>query len=248
MNFYRIKKEFLQKIIKINISILKKPLIKKNVTGLIKATGRNNSGKITVRRKGGGHKNKYRKINFYNSKILTGITCSIEYDPNRNTNIATIYNFYNNSFFYFIATKNLKTGDVIKTNSLSNPKLGHSLPLSKIPIGSYIHNLKLKNANYAQVSRSAGTFSILKEKKRGNATIKLSSGKYKLIPTKNNATIGAVSNEFSFLLQQLKKAGQSIWLNKKPKVRGVAMNPVDHPNGGGEGKKSSKKVSPWGNK
>jgi large subunit ribosomal protein L2 len=86
----------------------------------------------------------------------------------------------------------------------------------------------------------------LKEKKWGNATIKLSSGKYKLIPTKNNATIGAVSNEFSFLLQQLKKAGQSVWLNKKPKVRGVAMNPVDHPNGGGEGKKSSKKVSPWG--
>jgi len=244
MSFYKAKKESLKKRIKINIS--KIPLIKSNIKGLSKKGGRNNSGKITVRCKGKGNKNKYRKINFYRYKMSTGIVSSFEYDPNRNTNIAAIYNFYSDSFFYIIAPKNLKTGDIIKSNSFSDPKLGHSLSISKIPVGTFLHNLKLKNSKPAQITRSAGTFSILKEKNLRNAVIELSSGKIKLISVKNQATIGAVSNEFAFLLQQLKKAGQSRWLNKKPKVRGVAMNPVDHPNGGGEGKKSGKPKASWG--
>ena len=243
MNFNK-KKELLNKIFKVNTFSIRKPLIKKKIKGLIKTNGRNNSGKITIKHKGSGHKNKYRKIDLYRIKSSSGITCSIEYDPNRNSNIAAIYNFYNNNFFYIIAPKNLKIGDILKSNSFSNPKLGHSLPINQIPVGSYIHNIKLKNSKFAQISRSAGTFSQLKEKTLKYAIIKLSSGKYKRLFSKNHATIGIVSNEFVFLLQ-LKKAGRSRWFNKRPSVRGVAMNPVDHPNGGGEGKKSGKK-SPWG--
>ena len=244
MNSYKSKK-LLRKIIKVNNFISKKPFIKKNLHGLVKTAGRNNSGRITIRHKGSGNKNNYRKLDFSRSKIFTGIVCSIEYDPNRNANIAAIYNYFNNSFFYVIAAKNLKIGDIVKSNSFTDPKLGHSLPINKIPVGSFIHNLKLKNSKFGNISRSAGTFSQIKEKTLHNALIKLSSGKLKLVSSKNQATIGAVSNEFAFLFQQLNKAGQSRWLNKRPKVRGVAMNPVDHPNGGGEGKKSSKK-SPWG--
>lgn len=244
MNSYKSKKS-LRKIIKVNNFISKKPFIKKNLHGLVKTAGRNNSGRITIKHKGGGNKNNYRKLDFSRSKISAGIVCSIEYDPNRNANIAAIYNYFNNSFSYVIAAKNLKIGDVVKSNSFTDPKLGHSLPINKIPVGSFIHNLKLKNSKFGSISRSAGTFSQIKEKTLHNALIKLSSGKLKLVSSKNQATIGAVSNEFAFLFQQLNKAGQSRWLKKRPKVRGVAMNPVDHPNGGGEGKKSGKK-SPWG--
>ena len=246
MNYYQFKKRSLQKITKVNKFSSKKPLIKKNLHGLVKTAGRNNLGRITIRRKGRGHKKNYRKIDFYRPKISSGIVCNIEYDPNRNANIAAIYNYVNNKFFYLIATKNLKIGDITKSNSFKNPKLGHSLPISKIPIGSFIHSLKLSNSKPGKISRSAGAFSQIKEKNLNNALIKLSSGKLKWLSSKNQATIGAVSNEFAFLFQQLNKAGQSRWLNKRPKVRGVAMNPVDHPNGGGEGKKSSKKKNPWG--
>ena len=238
------KKELLNKIFKMNTFNVRKPLIKKKIKRLIKINGRNNLGRITIKHKGGGHKNKYRKIDLYRTKSSSGITCSIEYDPNRKSNIAAIYDFYNNNFSYIIAPKNLKIGDILKSNSFSNPKLGHSLPINQIPVGSYIYNIKLKNFKFAQISRSAGTFSQLKEKTLKYAIIKLSSGKYKRLFSKNHATIGIVSNEFIFL-SQLKKAGRSRWFNKRPSVRGVAMNPVDHPNGGGEGKKSGKK-SPWG--
>lgn len=239
------KKRLFNKIFKINMFTVKKPLIKKNISGLIKTGGRNNSGKITVRYRGDGHKNKYRKINFFRINSSIGITCSIEYDPNRNSNIAAVYDFHNNNFFYILSPKHLKIGDILKSNSFSNPKLGHSLPINQIPIGTYIHNVKLKNSKFAQISRSAGTFSQLKKKSFGHALVKLSSGKYKQIFSKSHATIGIVSNEFVFL-SELKKAGRSRWLNKRPKVRGVAMNSVDHPNGGGEGKKSGKNKNLWG--
>lgn len=223
----------------------KKILLKQKIKGFKNSTGRNNSGKITVWHKGGGHKKKFRMINFHRTKTSTGIIYNIEYDPNRNANIASVYDFLNKNFFYILAPKNLKVGDIVKSNQTTDPKLGYSLPVGRIPVGSYIHNVSVKFSSSAQISRSAGTFSKLKGKTLDNAIIELSSGSYKTISSKCYATLGIVSNELFFLLQ-LKKAGQSRWLNRRPIVRGVAMNPVDHPHGGGEGKKSGRRKTPWG--
>lgn len=221
----------------------KNPLLKKKIKGLQNSTGRNHSGKIVVSHKGGGHKKKYRKINFYRSMTSTGIVSSIEYDPNRNTNIASVYNFSNKTFFYILAPRDLGIGDILKSSQVTEPKLGYSLPLRQIPVGSYIYNISLKSFHSGQVSRSAGTFSKLKEKTLNHVVIKLSSGKFRAISSQCYATLGIVSNELVFLLG-LKKAGQSRWLNIRPTVRGVAMNPIDHPHGGGEGKKSGIKKTP----
>ena len=228
-----------------NKHLTKKPLIKKKIKGLINSSGRNNSGKITIHHKGGGHKKKYRKLEFNRNFESIGITCSIEYDPNRNANIASIYNFSSNTFFYILAPKNLKTGDIIKSGSNIETKLGNALPLSKIPIGSLIHNISTKPFKKATISRAAGTFACLKEKTLNSAKIELKSGKQVTLPPNCYATIGIVSNEL-FILTQKGKAGRSRWLNVRPAVRGVAMNPIDHPHGGGEGKKSGKGKTPWG--
>lgn len=227
------------------INTRKKPLLKKHLKGLTNSSGRNNSGKITIRHKGGGHKRKYRAINFFRTTPSVGIICSIEYDPNRNSSIASIFNNSTEKFSYIIAPKNLKIGDVVKSGPNAEIKTGHSLPISKIPVGSYIHNISPKTKKVAQISRAAGTFSKITEKTLYYAKIELSSGEQRFISTKCYATIGIVSNEFAFLTK-LGKAGQSRWLNKRPSVRGVAMNPVDHPHGGGEGKKSGIGLTPWG--
>lgn len=223
----------------------RKYLLKKSIKGLKNTTGRNHSGKVTIKHKGSGHKKKYRKINFFRIKILIGITCSIEYDPNRNSNIAAIYDFSNNKFFYILAPKNLKIGDIVESNINSEPKLGNSLSINQIPLGSYLHNISKTFFKPASFSRAAGSFSKLKEKTLNYALVELNSGRCKTISIKCCATIGIVSNELTFL-SRLKKAGQSRWLNKRPTVRGIAMNPVDHPHGGGEGKKSGKNKTPWG--
>jgi large subunit ribosomal protein L2 len=220
-------------------------LLKNNIKQLKSVTGRNNSGKITLRHKGGGHKQKYRILNFIRIQISVGIACSLEYDPIRNSYIAAIYEFSNHDFFYILAPKNLKIGDVLESGPATEPKLGYSLPLTQIPVGSYIHNISDKVNKFAQISRSAGTFSVLKKKMLDRVVIELSSGESKSLSTKCFATMGIVSNEFDFL-SQLQKAGQSRWLNKRPTVRGVAMNPIDHPHGGGEGKKSGINKTPWG--
>ncbi len=225
--------------------LIKKPLLKTQVKGKKNITGRNHSGKITVFHKGGGVKNKYRIINFNRKKESTGIVCSIEHDPNRSSFIASIFDFLSSNFFYIISPKNLKIGDIIKSGHEIEPSLGSSLPISEIPIGTYIHNISPKTSKIAQISRSAGTFSIIKEKTKNYAIIELSSGEQRLVSTKCFASIGEVSNELKFLTK-LGKAGQSRWKNVKPTVRGVAMNPVDHPHGGGEGKKSGKSLTPWG--
>ena len=226
-------------------NIKKKPLLKKYVKGLINSSGRNNSGKITVRHKGGGHKKKYRIINFFRTTPSTGVICSIEYDPNRNANIASVFDTFTQKFSYIIAPKSLKVGDIIKSGPNAETKMGHSLPISKIPVGTYIHNISPKAKKPAQISRAAGAFSQITEKTLNYAKIELSSGEQRFISVKCYATIGVVSNEFAFLTK-LGKAGQSRWLNKRPTVRGVAMNPVDHPHGGGEGKKSGMGRTPWG--
>jgi len=228
--------------------IFKKPLLKKNIIGFKNSAGRNNLGRITIRRRGGGHKTKFRKILFNRShNTNTGIVISTEYDPNRNSFIACVYDFIIKSYYYILLPKNLKVGDIIKAGSNSDYKLGNSLNLSKIPLGTYIHNVSLKKNNIGQLSRSAGTFSIIIDKNNKHARIKLSSGKHIYVHIDCTATIGIVSNEKHFL-NIIHKAGRSRWLNKRPKVRGVAMNPIDHPHGGGEGKTSGGKiqVTPWG--
>ena len=226
-------------------NLTKQPLVKSCIKGKKNPNGRNNSGKITIRHKGGGHKKKYRILDFFRNNVSTGITTTIEYDPHRNANIAAIFDISTSKFTYIIAPKNLKIGDIVKSGPNAETKIGHSLPISKIPVGSYIHNISPKFKKPAQISRSAGTFSRLIEKTLNYAKIELSSGEQRFISVKCYATLGIVSNEFAFLTR-LGKAGQSRWLNKRPSVRGVAMNPIDHPHGGGEGKKSGAGRTPWG--
>lgn len=235
-----------RQLVQLNRKGLKKqPLIKKSIKGLKNSGGRNNSGKITVRHKGGGHKRKYRHLDFFRVNPSTAIVCSIEYDPNRNANIASVFDISTYKFSYILAPKNLKLGDIVKSGPNAETKIGHSLPIARIPVGSYIYNISPKSKKPGQISRSAGTFSKLTEKTLNYAKIELSSGEKRFISVKCYATIGIVSNEFAFLTK-LGKAGQSRWLNKRPHVRGVAMNPVDHPHGGGEGKKSGSGRTPWG--
>ena len=224
----------------------KKPQLKNKIKGFTKKpNGRNFFGKITVNHKGKGHKKKIRKIDFKRKNKITGITYTIEYDPNRNAHIASIYNYNHNNFFYILAPKHLNIGDIVKSGVNISNKLGYSLPLFNIPTGSLVHNVSSKKNTSGQIARSAGSFAQVKSVTFKKAKIKLSSGKQTTISAKCFATIGIVSNESHFLTQ-LGKAGKSRWLNKRPSVRGVAMNPVDHPHGGGEGKKSGKKQTPWG--
>lgn len=225
----------------------KNPLIKSMIIGKKNKAGRNNTGKITIRHKGGGHKKKYRKINFTRSTDSIGIVTSIEYDPYRTAFIASVYDLLNLTYFYIIAPKNLNVGNIVNSGYSAHIKIGHSLPLRKVPIGTFIHNIALKENTRAQIARSAGTNAQLIEKTSKYCQILLSSGTYISLSPSCQATIGTVSNEFSFF-NKIGKAGRNRWLNKRPAVRGVAMNPVDHPHGGGEGKSSGGRssVTPWG--
>jgi large subunit ribosomal protein L2 len=235
-----------RQLIKINKKHLNnKPVLKNKIIGKKKVTGKNHSGQTTVFHKGGGVKQRYRLINFNRTNNSTGIVCSIEHDPNRNAYIASVFDFLSSNFFYILAPKNLNVGDIVKSGLEIEPSLGSSLPISEIPVGTSIYNVSPKVSKHAQLSRSAGTFSIIKEKADTSALIELSSGEQRFISVKCFASVGEVSNELHFLTR-LGKAGHSRWLNKRPTVRGVAMNPIDHPHGGGEGKKSGKGLSPWG--
>ena len=237
-----------RQLIKLNeksLNLGRKPILKRNLKGKKNSSGRNHSGKITVFHKGGGVKKKYRKIEFFRTFNSTGIVCNLEYDPNRSAHIAAVFDFLNSEFFYILAPKNLRVGDIVKSGLELEPSLGSSLPLSGIPIGTSIHNVSLRSFEKGKLSRSAGTFSILKEKTDTNAIIELSSGEQKTVSLKCFATVGEVSKGLHFLTR-LGKAGRSRWLNRRPTVRGVAMNPIDHPHGGGEGKKSGSSRTPWG--
>lgn len=235
-----------RQLIKLNKKHLqKKPIIKTKILNIKKNSGRNFSGKITSRHRGNGHKRKYRNIDFSRRIGTIGIVVSIEYDPNRSSNIASIYNFTKNNFSYILAPKGLEIGNIVESGVSAKLYTGNALPLLKIPEGSFVYNVEYKKNQKAKLSRSAGTFSIVKEKTIKGVKLILSSKKKVLVPSQNYATLGTVSNEFYFLTQ-LGKAGRSRWLNWRPKVRGVAMNPIDHPHGGGEGKKSGKKFTLWG--
>jgi large subunit ribosomal protein L2 len=224
---------------------LKKSFIKSKIKGLKNVTGRSNNGKIISYHKGGGHKKNYRNINFNNYKHSIGIVITIEYDPNRTAYIAAIYEFISKKYMYVLAPKNLQIGDILKSGTNAELKLGHSLPLKKLPIGSFVYNIAFRIQEKGKIARSAGTFARLVEKNSHFGLIKMNSGEYKSLPIHCCASIGVISNEFHYL-KKVQKAGKSRWLNKRPTVRGVAMNPIDHPHGGGEGKKSGLKLSPWG--
>jgi len=230
-----------------NKTLSKIPLIKTCLIGFKNHAGKNNSGKITILHKGSLIKKLYRKVNFLRNFNSKGIVLSLEYDPNRNAHIASIFDYLNQNFYYIIKPKNLKIGSIVNSGEFANIKTGHALKISRIPVGTFIHNISIKPKKKAELTRSAGTFSQIIEKNIKFARIKLPSNEQRYVSLNCIATIGLVSNEEK-ILTKLGKAGRNRWLNKRPKVRGVAMNPIDHPHGGGEGKTSGGRtaVTPWG--
>jgi|SRR5690606_13251624 len=215
---------------------------------LFKKAGRNNQGKITVRHHGGGHKRKYRIIDFKRIKDgVIGKVATIEYDPNRTSNIALIH-YVDGAKAYIIAPKGLKVGDQIQSGPDADIKIGNALPLVNIPVGTVIHNIELKPGKGGQLVRAAGTEAQLLGKEGNYVTVRLNSGEVRHILNTCRATIGSVGNGDHELIK-IGKAGRSRWLGKRPEVRGVVMNPNDHPHGGGEGKAPigrKSPVSPWG--
>lgn len=210
-------------------------------------SGRNNYGRITVRHRGGGHKQRYRIIDFKRNKDdINAKIERVEYDPNRTAHIALL-SFMDGEKRYIIAPKGLKAGDVVVSGVSSPIKAGNCLPLRNIPVGTTVHCIELKPGKGAQLARSAGTSAQLVAREGAHATLRLRSGEMRKVLVDCRATIGEVCNgEHS--LRSLGKAGATRWRGVRPTVRGVAMNPVDHPHGGGEGRTSGGRhpVSPWG--
>ena len=219
------------------------PLLeKKTRTG-----GRNSAGRITTRHVGGGHKQQYRKIDFKRDKDgIPGKVERIEYDPNRTAYIALVC-YKDGERRYLIAPKGLKAGDPVVSGQTAPIKPGNSLPLRNIPVGTQVHCVEMKPGKGAQLARSAGTSVQLVAREGRYATLRLRSGEMRRVPSECRATIGEVSNS-EHSLRSLGKAGAQRWKGKRPTVRGVAMNPVDHPHGGGEGRTSGGRhpVTPWG--
>ncbi len=216
-------------------------------TGQSSTGGRNNYGRITSRHRGGGAKHKYRIIDFYRNKMNTKATVErIEYDPNRTAHIALI-NYENNIKNYILCPQGLKKGDIIESGSNIEIKIGNNLKLRDIPVGTSVHNVELTPGGGGKLARSAGASVVLSGYDGDYAIIKLSSGETRKIRSDCSATIGVVSNPDQKNIK-IGKAGRNRWRGIRPQSRGVAMNPVDHPHGGGEGKTSGGRspVSPWG--
>jgi len=212
-----------------------------------KTGGRNVHGRITCRHRGGGHRRHYRVIDFKRDK--TGIpakVASIEYDPNRSARIALLH-YTDGEKRYILAPINLRVGDTVLSDSEADIKSGNTLLLKNIPLGTHIHNIELRIGKGGQIVRSAGTFAQLMAKEDRYALIKLPSGEVRMVLLNCKATIGQIGNVMHENLS-LGKAGRNRWLGRRPTVRGVAMNPVDHPMGGGEGRSSGGRhpCSPWG--
>lgn len=207
------------------------------VTGKSNTGGRNNTGKMTMRYIGGGHKKKYRVIDFKRNKegIPAKVT-SIEYDPNRTARIALLY-YADGEKSYILAPNGLQVGQTLLSGAQAAPEVGNSLPLQNIPLGTIIHNIELRPGQGAALVRSAGTFAQLTSREDNYAIIKLPSGETRKILCTCKATVGSVGNS-EYNLESSGKAGRSRWQGRRPRVRGVAMNPVDHPMGGGEGRAS----------
>ena len=217
------------------------------VENLKKSGGRNSNGRITSRNVGGGHKQKYRIIDFRRDKIdIPAKVATIEYDPCRSARIALL-NYADGEKRYILAPLSLKVGDTVISSEQADIKPGNALPIRCIPLGSIIHNIELKIGKGAQLARSAGTFAQLMSKEGKYAQVKLPSSEVRMILMDCKATIGQVGNVDHENIS-IGKAGRSRWLGIRPHVRGVAMNPVDHPHGGGEGRTSGGRhpVTPWG--
>lgn len=209
--------------------------------------GRGGTGRISVRRKGGRNKRRYRVVDFRREKVgVPGKIVSIEYDPNRSANIALVH-YADGDKRYILAPKQLVPGQEIMNGEQAPPSPGNHLPLENIPLGTTIHNVELKYGRGGQLVRAAGAAAVLVAKEKDYVTVRLPSGEMRLIFKKCSATIGSVGNE-DHMNVALGKAGRARWLGRRPKVRGVVMNPVDHPHGGGEGRTSGGRhpVSPWG--
>ena len=220
-----------------------KPLISENNT----SKGRNNFGRITSRNHGGGHKQKYRQIDFYRRKFDSFAEVErIEYDPNRTCYIMLV-KFEDNQKFYYLAPQGIKIGDKIKNGSNAEIKVGNCLPLQDIPVGIDIHNVELQPGAGGKIARSAGTSVTISGIDGNYSLIKMTSGEVRKIDSRSIATIGVVSNPDKKNIK-IGKAGRSRWLGRRPHTRGVVMNPVDHPHGGGEGKSAGGRhpVSPQG--
>jgi large subunit ribosomal protein L2 len=212
-----------------------------------KSGGRNNNGRITVRHIGGGHKQHYRIIDF--KRLKDGIPAKVErleYDPNRSANIALLL-YADGERRYILASKGLSAGDTVQSGVDAPIKAGNTMPLRNVPLGSVIHAIELKPGKGAQIARAAGTYAQLVAKDGAYVTLRLRSGEMRKVEADCRATLGEIGNS-EHMLRSLGKAGASRWRGVRPTVRGVAMNPVDHPHGGGEGKTSGGRhpVSPWG--
>ncbi|RME86155.1 MAG: 50S ribosomal protein L2 [Zetaproteobacteria bacterium] len=217
------------------------------VVGLPKKAGRNNYGRITAWQRGGGHKRLYRLIDFRRDNFgIPGKVARIEYDPNRTAFIALVH-FANGDKRYILAPQGLKPGDVVNQGPEAEIRPGHALPLEKIPTGVMVHNVELKPGKGGQLVRAAGTAAQVMGKEGGKVVLRLPSGEYRRFDGRCMATVGVLSNP-DHANETIGKAGRARWLGRRPNVRGVAMNPVDHPHGGGEGRTSGGRhpCTPWG--
>jgi large subunit ribosomal protein L2 len=221
--------------------------VKSLTEGLTKKGGRNNAGRITARRRGGGHKRRYRMVDFKRLKFdVPAKVQRLEYDPNRTAFIALV-EYEDGELSYILAPQRLQVGDTVISGKQVDVKPGNAMPLANIPVGTIVHNVEMKPGKGGQIARSAGTYVQLVGRDGGHALVRLSSGELRLVRGECMASIGAVSNQDQSNIK-LGKAGRKRWLGKRPSVRGVAMNPVDHPHGGGEGRTSGGRhpVTPWG--
>jgi len=215
--------------------------------GLRSKGGRNNKGRITARRRGGGHKRRYRMVDFKRNKFgVEGTVERLEFDPNRTAFIALI-RYTDGDLAYILAPQRLREGDKVIADENADIKPGNAMPMQNIPVGTIIHNVEMKPGKGGQIARSAGTYAQIIGKDQGYAQLRLSSGELRMVRAECLATVGAVSNPDQQNIK-LGKAGRKRWIGKRPQVRGVAMNPIDHPHGGGEGRTSGGRhpVTPWG--
>jgi large subunit ribosomal protein L2 len=221
--------------------------VKTLTEGLRKSGGRNNSGRVTVRWRGGGVKRRYRIVDFKRTKDDMAATVErLEYDPNRTAFIALV-RYEDGELSYILAPQRLKAGDKVVSGDKVDVKPGNAMPMRSIPVGTIIHNVEMKPGKGGQLARSAGTYAQLVGRDAGYALLRLASGEVRMVRAECRATIGAVSNPDQQNIV-IGKAGRSRWLGRRPSVRGVAMNPIDHPHGGGEGRTSGGRhpVTPWG--
>ncbi len=215
--------------------------------GLTGAGGRNNAGRVTARRRGGGHKRTYRVVDFKRAKRgVAGTVERLEYDPNRSAFIALV-KYEDGDLAYILAPQRLGAGDKIIAGDKVDVRPGNAMPLISMPVGTIVHNVEMKPGKGGQIARAAGAYAQYVGRDQGYAILKLNSGEQRLVHQNCMATVGAVSNP-DHSNTNVGKAGRSRWLGKRPAVRGVAMNPIDHPHGGGEGRSSGGRhpVTPWG--